>query len=102
MPNDAIEEVALSAMTVSATNGESHFSALTASMALYEVGHFDVLDITPTTGVLGRPGSPEIFADAMRRGASCRVDFVALDHPGLADEPLKTIRSELGLPPRAA
>ena len=101
-PNEAIEEVALSAMIVSATNGESHFSALTASMALYEAGSFDVLDITPTKGVLSRPGSPEIFADAMRRGASCTADFVALDHLALADEPLDVLRSDLGIPPRAA
>jgi hypothetical protein len=101
-PNDAIEEVALSAMIVSATNGESHFSALTASMALYEVGLFDVLDITPTTGVLSRPGSPEILADAMRRGASCTADFAALDHLALADEPLHALRADLGIAPRAA
>jgi ubiquinone biosynthesis protein Coq4 len=101
-PNDAIEEVALSAMIVSATDGESHFSALTASMALYEAGLFDVLGITPTTGVMGRPGSPEIFADAMRRGASCTADFAALDHLALADEPLEKLRDELGIPPRGA
>ena len=102
LPNDGIEEVALSAMIVSATDGESHFSALTASMALYEAGQFDVLGITPTTGVLGRPGSPEIFADAMRRGASCTADFAGLDHLALADEPLEKLRDELGIPPRAA
>jgi hypothetical protein len=102
LPNDGMEEVALSAMIVSATDGASHFSSLTASMALYEAGLFDVLDITPTNGVLGRPGSPEIFADAMRRGASCTADFAALDHLALADEPLETLRSELGIPPRAA
>ena len=89
-------------MIVSATNGKSHFSALTASMALYEAGSFDVLDITPTKGVLGRPGSPEIFADAMRHGASCTADFVALDHLALADEPLDALRDDLGIPPRAA
>lgn len=101
-PNEAIEEVALSAMIVSATNGEAHFSSLTASMALYETGLFDVLDITPTEGVLARAGSPEIFADAMRRGASCTADFIALDHLALADEPLGALRDDLGIPPRAA
>lgn len=101
-PNDGMEEVALSAMIVSATDGASHFSSLTASMALYEAGLFDVLDITPTTGVLDRPGSPEVFADAMRRGASCTADFAALDHLAHVDEPLDALRSELGIPPRAA
>ncbi len=101
-PNEAIEEVALSAMIVSATDGAAHFSSLAASMALYEAGLFDVLDITPTEGVLGRPGSPEILADAMRRGASCTADFVALDHLALADEPLDALRADLGIPPRAA
>jgi hypothetical protein len=101
-PNDAIEEAALCAMMVSATNGESHFSSLTASMALYQAGLFDVLDITPTTGVLDRPGSPDTFADALRRGASCTADFSTLDHFALADEPLETLRSQLGIAPRAA
>jgi hypothetical protein len=101
-PNEAIEEVALWAMVVSSTNGEAHFSSLTASMALYEAGLFDVLDITPIEGVLDQPGSPEIFADAMRRGASCTADFVALDHLALADEPLHALRADLGLTPRAA
>jgi hypothetical protein len=51
--------------------------------------------------VLGRPGSPEIFADAMRRGASGTADFVALDNLVLADEPLDAPRADLGIPPPA-
>jgi hypothetical protein len=101
-PNDAVEEVALSAMLVSSANGEEHFSALAASMALYEVGLFDILGISPTKGVLDRHGAPEVFADAMRRGASCKADIATIDHLALADEPIRDIRAGLSIPPRAA
>ena len=100
-PNDAVEEVALSAMLVSMTNGEGHFSALTASMALYEVDLFDLPNISGTKGVLGRPGAPEVFADALRRGARCTADFATLDHLALADQPLADVRERLGITPRA-
>jgi hypothetical protein len=101
-PNDAVEEVALSAMLVSSANGEEHFSALAASMALYEVGLFDILGITPTKGVLDRHGAPDVFADAMRRGASCSADLSAIDHLALADQPLRDIRAEFSIPARVA
>ncbi|HWD51711.1 MAG TPA: hypothetical protein VG412_04870 [Acidimicrobiales bacterium] len=101
-PNDALDEVALSAMLVSMANGDDHFSALTASMALYEVDLFDVLDITGTKSVLDRPGAPDVFADAMRRGALCTADIATVDHLALADRPLEEVRSSLGITPRAA
>jgi hypothetical protein len=101
-PGDAVDEVALSAMLVSLSNGEEHFSALTASMALYEVALFDVLDIDPTKGVLDRLGAPDVFADAMRRGALCTADIATIDHLALADRPLEDVRASLGITPRAA
>ncbi|MGA7417864.1 MAG: hypothetical protein WBW80_07720 [Acidimicrobiales bacterium] len=101
-PNDAVEEVALSAMLVSSANGEEHFSALAASMALYEVGLFDILGINPTKGVLDRHGAPDVFADAMRRGASCSADISSIDHLALADQPIRDVRASLSIPPRAA
>jgi ubiquinone biosynthesis protein Coq4 len=99
-PNDAVEEVAISAMLVSSANGEEHFSALAASMALYEVGLFDILGITPTKGVLDRHGAPEVFAEAMRRGASCSADLAAIDHLALADQPIRDIRGSFSIPTR--
>jgi hypothetical protein len=99
-PNDAVEEVALSAMLVSSANGEEHFSALAASMALYEVGLFDILGITPTKGVLDRHGAPDVFAEAMRRGASCSADLSSIDHLALADQPIRDLRADLSIPPR--
>jgi ubiquinone biosynthesis protein Coq4 len=99
-PNDAVEEVAVSAMLVSSANGEEHFSALAASMALYEVGLFDILGITPTKGVLDRHGAPEVFAEAMRRGASCSADLAAIDHLALADQPIRDVRGSFSIPSR--
>jgi ubiquinone biosynthesis protein Coq4 len=101
-PNDAVDEVALSAMLVSMTDGGAHFSALTASMALYEVDLFEILEIAGTKGVLDRLGAPAVFADAMRRGASCTADIATVDHLALAGRPLEEIRSRLGITPRAA
>jgi hypothetical protein len=101
-PNDAMEEVALSAMLVSMTDGDEHFSALMASMALYEVALFEVLDIQGTKGVLDRIGAPEVLADAMRRGAMCTSDIATIDHLALADRPLEDVRASLGITPRAA
>lgn len=99
-PNDAVEEVALSAMLVSSANGEEHFSALAASMALYEVGLFDILGIDPTKEVLDRHGAPDVFADAMRRGASCSADIATIDHLGLADQPIRDVRASFSILPR--
>jgi hypothetical protein len=101
-PNDAVDEVALSAMLVSMTNGDEHFSALMASMSLYEVALFDVLDIQGTKGVLDRVGAPDVFADAMRRGALCTADIATIDHLAVADRPLGEVRASLGIMPRAA
>jgi hypothetical protein len=101
-PNDAVDEVALSAMLVSVADGGDHFSALTASMALFEVDLFDVLEISGTKGVLDRLGAPAVFADAIRRGALCTADFATVDHLALAEHPLEEIRTSLGITPRAA
>jgi ubiquinone biosynthesis protein Coq4 len=101
-PNDAVDEVALSAMLVSMTDGGDHFSSLTASMALYEVALFEILEISGTKGVLDRLGAPAVFADAMRRGALCTADIATIDHLALAEYPLEEIRTSLGITPRAA
>ena len=90
-------------MIVSATNGESHFSALTASMALYEAGLFDVLDITPTTGVL-EPA--RVARDPRRRHAARRLAARRTSPPSTTS-PWPTsrshaLRADLGIPPRAA
>jgi hypothetical protein len=37
---------------------------------------------------------------AIRRGAACDGDFQAVDHLGRADEPLESVRADLGIPPR--
>jgi hypothetical protein len=71
-------------------------------MALYEVALFDVLGIVGTKGVLDRVGAPDVFADAMRRGALCTADIATIDHLAVADRPLGDVRASLGITPRAA
>jgi hypothetical protein len=99
---DAPGELALQALLTSATNFEHHFSGLVASLALFEVAKFDILDITPRSEALNRPGATAELADAFRRGGGCRRDFSALDHLSLADEPLRDVQADCGISARAA
>jgi hypothetical protein len=99
---DAPSELALQAMLTSATGFEHHFSGLVASLALFESGKFDILDITPRVGALDRPGATAELAEAFRRGAACGTDFSAIDHLARADEPLERVRAGCGIPPRGA
>ena len=68
---DPPSELALQAMLTSATGFEHHFSGLVASLALFETGTFDILDITPrsarSTGPARRQSWPK------RSGAARRV-----------------------------
>jgi len=100
LPNSAVDETSLSALITSSTNGDEHFSALVGSLALYEVDLIDFDGIDGTKGVLGRPGAPDVFAEAMRRGAACTHDIVAFDHFAVIDWPLQDVRQTLGVSPR--
>jgi hypothetical protein len=91
-------ELALQAMLVASTRGTHHFSGLLASLLLYEVGLLPFPDIEPKVAVLDRPGAPELFADAIRRGAECPCDVQALDHLALASRDLVALRADLGVP----
>lgn len=96
---DAPGELALQAMLVSATGFEHHFSGLVASLALYESGKFEILDIVGKVGTLDRAGATDQLAAAFRRGAACTVDFSAIDHLARADHPLEAVRADCGVPP---
>jgi hypothetical protein len=98
---DGPSELALQAMLTSATDFEHHFSGLVASLALYESGKFDILDLVGKVGALARPGASEELADAFRRGAECACDFSAIDHLARADDPLDAVRNDCGIPARA-
>jgi hypothetical protein len=99
---DAAGELALQAMLASATDFEHHFSGLIASLALYESGKFDILEIHATVAALDRPGATDELADALRRGASCVCDFSAVDHLARAHELLDDVRAECGITARGA
>jgi hypothetical protein len=95
-----VEELALQAMLTSATDGERHFSGFVASLGLFEAGLLEFPDIVPKTGAIDRPGATDEIAEAIRRGAECDRDFQAVDHLARADEPLESVRADLGIPPR--
>lgn len=98
---DAPGELALQAMLTSATDFEHHFSGLVASLSLYEVGMFDILEITPTVAALDRPGAAALLAEAFARGAQCTTDFSHVDHLARANDPLEVVRADCGIRPRA-
>jgi len=52
------------------------------------------------TDTLEDPGAPDRWADALRRGASCVEDVLALDHFAWKDVPLVEARDRLSLPPK--
>ena len=97
---DPPSEIALQAMLTSATGFDHHFSGLVASLSLFETGTFDIDDITPKSGVLGRPGAAAELGEAFRRGAACTCDFSAIDHLARVDDPLDAVRRDCGIPPR--
>jgi hypothetical protein len=99
---DAPSEIALQAMLTSATGFAHHFSGLVASLALFESGKFDILDITPRVSALDRPGAMALLADAFRRGTACTGDFSVIDHLGRASDPIDAVRADCGITPRAA
>jgi hypothetical protein len=99
---DAPSEIALQAMLTSATGFAHHFSGLVASLALFESGKFDILDITPREAALDRPGATALVADAFRRGTTCTCDFSTIDHLARASEPIDAVRIDCGITPRAA
>jgi hypothetical protein len=99
---DAPGELALQAMLTSATDFEHHFSGLVASLALYEAGKFEILDIKPRQEALARPGAAAELANGFRRGEACTCDFSAIDHLGRAREPLTAVRAECGIREREA
>jgi hypothetical protein len=97
---DPPSEIALQAMLTSATGFDHHFSGLVASLSLFETGSFDIDDITPKHAALDRPGAAVELGEAFRRGQECTVDFSALDHLALVDEPLDAVRRTCGITPR--
>jgi hypothetical protein len=97
---DPPSEIALQAMLVSATGFEHHFSGLVASLSLFETGTFDIIEITPKTAVLDRPGAAVELADAFRRGQVCTSDFSAIDHLARVDDLLDDVRRDCGIPAR--
>ena len=51
-------------------------------------------------GTLSEPGACERFADALHRGAICKVDALGMDHFAIAPEPLDALRERFGIVPR--
>ena len=91
------DEVALQAMLTAATGFDQHFSALVASLSLFEGAAFDLPGFIPKEGVLDRPGAADELADAFRRGEACTGDISTVDFMDRKNEPLVSIQHEFGL-----
>jgi hypothetical protein len=108
-------EIALGAFKLALNNSEANWMASLTNFLIHEVGLFkhgtDLQFVPyggggePYHGVEGRrgaldlPGSPELFAEALVRGAACRGDFSQLDHLAIAAEPLREIRRRFHVVP---
>ncbi len=101
-------EIALGAFKLALSNTDANWMASLTNFLIHEVGLFkhgtDLQFIPyggggePYHGVDGRrgaldlPGSAELFAESLVRGAACTGDFSQLDHLAIAAEPLLEIR----------
>lgn len=92
-------EVCLSAFQLTMADTDVHWSLLLASLCAYECGFSSNDTFEGKYGVLGRPGAPEMLAEAFRRGAQCTGDFSVVDHFALAPLPLEEVRAMFGVPP---
>ena len=96
----AIDEISLSAFLLSAADTDANWILLLTSIAAYEAGFLTSGAFEGKASVLARDGAAETFAEALRRGAKCSVDFAHLDHFALATRPLEEVRREFGIDPR--
>ena len=96
----AIDEISLSAFLLAAADTDANWMLLLTSIAAYEAGFLTSEAFEGKQGVLARPGAAATFAEALRRGAQCSVDFAHLDHLALAGRDLEELRRELGIEPR--
>lgn len=100
-PPDRYGEVAVNALSCAASGGRRHFTALCASIALFEGGlSLRKGGISPEGGALASPQGVAMLADAIARGVECDGEPMALDHLALADVPLEEVRASVGLRPR--
>lgn len=95
-----IDELALQAMLVAATDGDAHFGAMVAILGFSEVGMLEFPGATPQRNLLMRPGAVPALAEGVRRGRECRLDFEAVDHLSHVDEDLSAVRRDLRISPR--
>lgn len=91
---------------IARANDDLHaFSLLAMVVSLFETGALagGAGLFEADRGHLSQSGMAVRLADAMRRGALCEgsTDFMALDWFELADRPVRVLRDELALPPKA-
>jgi hypothetical protein len=101
-------EIALGGFKLALNNSDANWMASLTNFLIHEVGlfkHGSDQQFVPyggggepyhgldgRRGALDLPGSADLFAEALVRGASCRGDFSRLDHLAMAAEPLVEIR----------
>jgi len=101
-------EIALGGFKLALNNSDANWMASLTNFLIHEVGLFKhgtdqqfvpyggggepYHGLDGRRGALDLPGSADLFAEALVRGASCRGDFTGLDHLAMAAEPLVEIR----------
>jgi len=79
------------------------FALLAMVIGLFETGAVDKAAglFDADANHLSAPGMTERLADAMRRGANCGHDLMAIDCFAHADRPIEDVRARLGIGPKS-
>lgn len=98
-------EIEVVSFQTSCTRTPGALLGLLGALALFESGAMAAGLVTrayPGEG-LSLPGGNERMAEAISRGAACNTDLLLdVDFFALASEPLETLRSRFGIPPKSA
>jgi hypothetical protein len=99
----AMGEIEVFSFIAGAIPDPKGFSYLVVIFGLFETGYFPAVAgvATADPGHLSKPGAPERFADAVRRGILTGVDVMGgIDWFERADHPIDDARRALGVPPK--
>mgnify|MGYP003120911017 CR=1 FL=1 len=100
-PTTPLGEIQVNAFMAAGAPDDVAFSILFFAMGVYETGAISIPLGPSHVGTLAaEPDGGAQFADALRRGAACRVDSLSMDHWAHAERPLTEVREELGVGPK--
>ena len=94
-------EIALGAFTLTMNDNDANWLQFVTSLVIHEAGLLKHGEISPKSSTLTREGATDLLGEALARGARCTSDFSQADHLGMADWPLKSVRTYYHVVPLA-